>query len=69
MKIEINRKKMKFADLYNGACFITNNYEQSCFLKLNDDEINNAVSLRDAELWAFEGDEVVNPVNAKVVIE
>jgi hypothetical protein len=68
MKIEINRKKMKFADLYNGACFIIND-EQSCFLKLNDDEINNAVSLQDAELWAFEGDEVVNPVNAKVVIE
>jgi hypothetical protein len=59
---------MKFADLYNGACFIIND-EQSCFLKINYDEINNAVSLKDAELWAFKGDEVVNPVNAKVVIE
>lgn len=68
MKIEINRKKMNFSDLYNGACFIMND-EQSCFLKLNDDEINNAVSLQDAELWAFKGGEVVNPVNAKVVIE
>lgn len=68
MKIEINRKKMKFADLYNGTCFIIND-EQSCFLKLNDDEINNVVSSQDAELWTFEGDEVVNPVNAKVVIE
>lgn len=68
MKIEINRKKMKFSDLHNGACFIMND-ERSCFLKLNDDEINNAVSLQDAELWGFEGGEVVKPVNAKVVIE
>lgn len=68
MKIEKNGKKEKFSEIWNGDCFMNNN---GYFMKMSvsDDESGNAISLEDADIWHFNGDEMVIPVNAKVVIE
>lgn len=68
MVIDVMEKKTAFADIKLCECFM-NALRNDVFMKRSNCETDNAISLKDGDLWDFDSDEEVIPVNARVVIE
>jgi hypothetical protein len=66
MKIEENCVKIKFKDVKVGECF---KFACDGWIKIGDEQEDNAVRLNDGEMWYLRESTEVIPVNAKVVIE
>ena len=68
MVIDVIEKKTAFADIKLCECFMKAPRDD-VFMKRSNCKIDNAISLKDGDLWDFDPDEEVIHVNARVVIE